>query len=165
MPMYSMNSGLAKTLAIIAVVCIISFSAIYMIVAALLLRKRRAKFSSTREPLSDRAFLSQVGAPVAHEVYVIAARNALANVFKVPAQTLHPSDVPDDLARNFLYDGWDNADISMELEICSGMATDEHIPRFLSGRFFLFRWDGPATIGEWTRRAAAYLEKRAEKTK
>jgi hypothetical protein len=138
---------------------IILFLLVYLMTEPKRLRARRAKFSASRDPLSDEAFLAWMRVSDAHRVYVVAARNALGKVFKVSPLALYPDDVPDDLSRDLLFDGWDAADADMELESSTGIMTDGKIPQFGNMRFFLFRRDGPATIGEWMRRVAVYLEK------
>jgi hypothetical protein len=148
-----------RTIAKIAIGAVILFLLVYLMTEPRRLRARRTKFSASREPLSDDAFLAQMRVPDEHRAYVVATRNALGKIFKVSPLTLHPDDVPDDLVRDLLFDGWDGADIAMELEINTGIMTDDKIPQFGNIRFLLFRRDGPATIGEWMRQVAVWLEK------
>jgi hypothetical protein len=120
-------------------------------------RLQQQRFSEGCTPISDDEFLSAQSVAPHLQRFVVAAREVLGCICRVPAALIRPDDAPSFLAR--LVGDWDDLVIAMELESRLGTPIDE-IPQFLGGRFFWYSRPGPRTVGEWTISVAQCLYER-----
>jgi hypothetical protein len=83
----------------------------------------------------------------------LAVRKALGEVAKIQPETLAFNTPTMEIVRQVdrvRWDGWDDMSFIIAFEELTGRTVEvPEIPRIVPGRFFLWKWPGAATLGEW----------------
>lgn len=116
----------------------------------------RRRLVKGRAPLSDDEFVSRVGVRPELHYFIVAAREAVARVCRVPSSFLFPEDKPESIVKLVTFD-WDDLGVVMEMEGILGFAIGDEVPRFIGWRFFWRGEPGPKTFGAWCVRVAEYI--------
>lgn len=129
------------------------------------MKSKREGFLAGRSALSDEEFALRTGVPFDMRHLVLAARQALATVCQIPATHIYPDDCPEAIAA--LVTDWDDLNVVLRLEELIHVSIadpGEDFPRFLSGRFFLRKWPGPKSVGEWVVQVAHHVHANKDAT-
>ncbi|MHA1944330.1 MAG: hypothetical protein ACW96M_08040 [Candidatus Thorarchaeota archaeon] len=138
---------------------------VWLFVSAKLLKARRRRFRTSREPLPDEAFLQKVGAEHAEATLFTALRQGAALVCDVPAEMIHDTDSIRALT-DLTFDGWDPVGLVMPLEDALDWQLDikelASLPSPNGRRFFFWaKQESFHTFGEWAGAAVRHLREHA----
>ena len=132
-----------------------------LISVAVLLPNRRRHFSRSREAMDDDEFVTNLNAAAADHGVLALIRRIYATQCRVPAELLHNTDDCAQLESTLMFDGFDETDFLIELEIglnCKipdSLAT--RMPYYSEGRR-IFGYSKKQTFGSWAIAIMSWLK-------
>jgi hypothetical protein len=122
--------------------------------------RRRRKALAARVPLTDADFCAQVGLPLEQYELASAARRAIARCCNVPAVSIRPDDVFEDIAEDLSFAYWDRLSFILALREETGLVFRRDVLKLPEiRRIKLFGWTirPGIRVDEWFRDAIPAL--------
>lgn len=109
--------------------------------------QRRKKFIEEHKPVPDHDFIKMINPEPEIIPYIIALRHSVAEICKIPYETIHFDENPETLVS--LCAEWDDTDVVLKMEDLLNKEIED-LPQAMGWRIFFWGKKGPTTFAEWT---------------